>query len=352
MNPFYNHTSGVPVSQSRGVSSSIRAELDLVGAGFDTANTAINLKAPSASPALTGTPTAPTATPLTNTTQIATTAYTDAAVGVETDRAVAAEGAETARAVAAEALKANAANAALTGIPTAPTAANGTNTTQLATTAFVQAAAFASVLPSQTGNAGKFVTTDGTTASWADAVTLTGTQTLTNKTIALGSNTVSGTFAEFNAACTDADFAFAFPSGTAMLFAQTAAPTGWTKSTTHNDKALRVVSGTASSGGSVAFATAFASKTPAGTISGTVTVGATTLSTAEMPAHTHTTTSSEAGGGSGNINSTASTDGTVTSGSTGGGGSHTHTGSMSATFSGTAINFAVQYVDVIICTKD
>ncbi len=239
-----------------------------------------------------------------------------------------------------------------TGTPLAPTAANGTNTTQLATTAFVQAAAFASVLPSQTGNAGKFVTTDGTTASWADAVTLTGTQTLTNKTIALGSNTVSGTFAEFNAACTDADFAFAFPSGTAMLFAQTAAPTGWTKSTTHNDKALRVVSGTASSGGSVAFATAFASKTPAGTISGTVTVGATTLSTAEMPAHTHTTTSSEAGGGSGNINSTASTDGTVTSGSTGGGGSHTHTGSMSATFSGTAINFAVQYVDVIICTKD
>jgi len=37
--------------------------------------------------------------------------------------------------------------------------------------------------------------------------TLTGTQTLTNKTIALGSNTVSGTIAEFNSAVTDADFA-------------------------------------------------------------------------------------------------------------------------------------------------
>lgn len=37
-------------------------------------------------------------------------------------------------------LKANAANAALTGIPTAPTAAPGTNTTQLSTTEFVQAA--------------------------------------------------------------------------------------------------------------------------------------------------------------------------------------------------------------------
>ncbi len=35
-------------------------------------------------------------------------------------------------------LKANAANAALTGAPTAPTAAGGTNTTQIATTAFVQ----------------------------------------------------------------------------------------------------------------------------------------------------------------------------------------------------------------------
>ena len=36
-------------------------------------------------------------------------------------------------------LKANADNAALTGIPTAPTAAVGTDTTQLATTAFVKA---------------------------------------------------------------------------------------------------------------------------------------------------------------------------------------------------------------------
>ena len=33
------------------------------------------------------------------------------------------------------------------------------------------------------------------------------TQTLTNKTIALGSNTVSGTTAQFNTALTDGDFA-------------------------------------------------------------------------------------------------------------------------------------------------
>lgn len=37
--------------------------------------------------------------------------------------------------------------------------------------------------------------------------TLTGAQTFTNKTLALGSNTVSGTIAQFNTACTDADFA-------------------------------------------------------------------------------------------------------------------------------------------------
>jgi hypothetical protein len=47
--------------------------------------------APLASPALTGTPTAPTATALTSSTQVATTAYADAAVAVETTRAEAAE---------------------------------------------------------------------------------------------------------------------------------------------------------------------------------------------------------------------------------------------------------------------
>lgn len=44
-------------------------------------------------------------------------------------------------------LKANLASPALTGTPTAPTASTGTNTTQLATTAFVQTAAANSVLP-------------------------------------------------------------------------------------------------------------------------------------------------------------------------------------------------------------
>lgn len=66
--------------------------------------------------------------------------------------------------------KAGLASPAFTGTPTAPTAAAGTSTTQIATTAFVAGTAFSSVLPAQTGNSGKFITTDGTTASWASIV--------------------------------------------------------------------------------------------------------------------------------------------------------------------------------------
>lgn len=76
------------------------------------------LKANLASPALTGTPTAPTATAGTNTTQLATTGFV----------------------TTADNLKAPLASPTFTGTPTAPTAAVTTNTTQLATTAFTQSA--------------------------------------------------------------------------------------------------------------------------------------------------------------------------------------------------------------------
>ena len=52
---------------------------------FTNIATAVNSKADAASPALTGTPTAPTATAGTNTTQIATTAFVQAAIPTTID---------------------------------------------------------------------------------------------------------------------------------------------------------------------------------------------------------------------------------------------------------------------------
>ena len=49
----------------------------------------------------------------------------------------------------------------------AATATAGDATTKVATTAFVASTAFSAALPGQTGNAGKFVTTNGTAASWS-----------------------------------------------------------------------------------------------------------------------------------------------------------------------------------------
>lgn len=173
------------------------------------------------------------------------------------------------------------------------------------------------------------------------------------------------------------------PAGTVMLFVQTAAPTGWTKSTTHDNKALRVVSGAASSGGSVAFTTAFASQAVTGT------VASYTLTTSDIPSHNHSASSSSSSVSSSSVSdpghshtttiynglsrqsgsnslcwvdtattstgasatgitvSTSTSTSTSTSiGNTGGGGGHAHG------FSAPNINLAVQYVDVIIATKN
>jgi hypothetical protein len=209
------------------------------------------------------------------------------------------------------------------------------------------------------------------------------------------------------------------PAGTVMLFAQTSAPTGFTKNTTTGDNsALRVVTGTASTGGSVAFTTAFASQTPTGSVSTTVnnqtatnqaatatnqaitpsgsvsissvsgSAGATTLSTPQIPSHTHTfgPLVKNYGGGPvpGIVNNGLSYLAAFNpnTGATGGGGSHTHPFSFSSgsgsfsgnsvtalqnshnhtqdahnhtassSFTGNAINLAVQYIDVIRATKD
>jgi plastocyanin len=62
------------------------------------------------------------------------------------------------------------------------------------------------------------------------------------------------------------------PTGTICKFQQTTAPTLWTKLTSYNDYALRVTSGTVSTGGTRAFSAVFANQvsTAGGTL-GTVT---------------------------------------------------------------------------------
>ncbi|EGJ4704230.1 phage tail protein [Escherichia coli] len=114
--------------------------------------------APKASPTFTGTPKAPTPAAGNNTTQIATTAFVQAALLTLIDGAPATL--DTLKEIAAAinndpkfsttinntlALKAPLSSPALTGTPTAPTAAQSVNNTQIATTAFVKSAIAAMV---------------------------------------------------------------------------------------------------------------------------------------------------------------------------------------------------------------
>lgn len=129
---------------------------------------------------------------------------------------------------------------------------------------------------------------------------------------------------------------YSFDQGTNMLFQQSSAPTGWTKQTTHNDKALRVVSGAASSGGTNSFSSMFAARTS----------DATTLSVSQMPNHSHTELTFDQITYNGGPGTNASADFTLiqsgnNTGSQGGSGSHAHTYDM-----------RVQYVDLIIASKN
>ena len=80
-----------------------------------------------------------------------------------------------------------------------------------------------------------------------------------------------------------------FPTGTDWVFFQAAAPTGWTKQTTHNNKALRLVSGTGGgSGGTQPFTTVCSpSFKYAGTLTTTTSTGNRALSSPQIPSHPH-----------------------------------------------------------------
>jgi len=182
------------------------------------------------------------------------------------------------------------------------------------------------------------------------------------------------------------------PSGTSMTFENASAPTSWTKSTTHNDKTLRIVSGTVAPGGGPAtFSTVFSlvASSPAtvpsvqsaystSSISASLTTGSTPLTfsyaaaLADIPAHPHTVTIFTP-----NLRRTGAVTGfqslaNVNTGPTGGNAQHTHTGgtyshnhtidsshnhtttetSHTHPFSANQQDFRVYYRDIIIASKD
>ena len=179
------------------------------------------------------------------------------------------------------------------------------------------------------------------------------------------------------------------PSGTRLLFHNSSAPTGWTKDTSINDSALRVVSGTPGSGGSTGFTSALGSPSVSGSvslsgepgsgnlstsISGNVNIGSTTLSTSQMPSHSHTLVTTNDSGSDFRQDSTTSplSQSTTTTNnnviqSTGGSGSHNHNaahnlsgsisgnpsrGNLSASLSSASASINVKYQDFIIAQKD
>ena len=129
----------------------------------------------------------------------------------------------------------------------------------------------------------------------------------------------------------DAAGSIAFASGDQILFRGAATPTGWSIAA-QNNKALRIVSGTPSSGGANAFTTAFntARTTGAG--------GAHNHGASGLSASFTTATTAGAGGGVWALG--GSTQAVTISGSTANESAHTHT-----------LNLDVQYYDMQVIQK-
>jgi len=176
-----------------------------------------------------------------------------------------------------------------------------------------------------------------------------------------------------------------FPQTTMTIFFESSAPVGWTKSTAHSNKALRVVSGTGGgSGGSTPFTTVFDSQPISGPITVTGTVNNEELSISEIASHSHPASigndgdhnhdytgvvgaspnGQQPGSGPRTINSSPPFTSDSTSPSpaswnnhshsvpintTGGPAVHNHPWSGSAPLS-TSLDFEVAYIDVILCS--
>ena len=197
-----------------------------------------------------------------------------------------------------------------------------------------------------------------TSGSFDGSGNVTGTGTLATVNSNVGSFTFSSITVNAKGLITAASSGSApaeFVAGTALTFNQTAAPTGWTKSLTHDNKALRVVTGTVGSGGSTGFTSALGTPAVSGSVSLSGTVGNHTLTTAQIPSHSHSITiirpnSTDLGSVRGG--SVAADTSSTSTETTGSGNSHNHSFSGSGSLSSATATINVQYVDVIIATKN
>jgi hypothetical protein len=229
--------------------------------------TSLDAKAPLASPTFTGVPAAPTAAVGTNTTQIATTAYVrgevnaliNAAPGTldTLDELAAALGDDAnfaATVTTSLAAKAPLASPALTGTPTAPTASTGTNTTQIATTAFVNASVTAGTasptftgvvtIPAGAVGAPSLTTTgDTNTGLWFPAADTVAVSTAGAERLRVRSNGITVINSDTNAG-TGVDYPLQV-NGTASGVAPGAVVSRWSADTTAPVYALAKSRGTA-----------------------------------------------------------------------------------------------------------
>ena len=197
--------------------------------------------APKASPALTGTPTAPTATAGNNSTQLANTAFVQAALVAVIGGAPATL--DTLKEIAtainndpnfsatinnALALKAPLASPAMTGTPTAPTAAQTVNNTQIATTEFVKSAIAALVAssPAALDTLNELAAALGNDPNFATTVTnaLAGKQPLDSTLTDLSGKTVNGILQYLGLG-----EGSALPVGVPVPWPSATPPTGWLK---------------------------------------------------------------------------------------------------------------------------
>ncbi|EFF9743391.1 phage tail protein [Escherichia coli] len=197
--------------------------------------------APKSSPTFTGTPKAPTPAEGNNTTQIATTAFVQAALLALINGAPATL--DTLKEIAAAinndpkfsttinnalALKAPLSSPALTGTPTAPTAAQSVNNTQIATTAFVKSAIAAMVgsAPAALDTLNELAAALGNDPNFATTMlnALAGKQPLDNTLTNLSGKDVAGLLAYLSLG-----EGSALPVGAPVPWPSETPPTGWLK---------------------------------------------------------------------------------------------------------------------------